>query len=153
MGSAAVEIKLQEIDRLAHKLNEFVMSGGDKERLLNSLGELIEEQQIKERIDITKCNPEGRKWDPWKESTEKYMRKYFPKASLLYRDPAEGLLGSIEHQMKGSDTILVGSTREYASYLQEGTKKMAARKFLGFGADDITALQDAVDEFMREQTA
>ncbi len=55
--------------------------------------------------------------------------------------------------MKGNDAILVGSTREYAEYLQEGTKNMVARKFLGFGADDITALQDAVDEFMREQVA
>jgi len=152
MGSAAVEIKLQEIDKLARKLNEFVLSGGDKARLLDSLGMVIEEQ-VKERIDITKQDPDNKKWDPWKESTQKYMQKYFPKASLLYRDPSAGLLNSIEHQMKGSDTILVGSTKEYAEYLQEGTKNMVARKFLGFGTDDITALQDAVDEFMREQVA
>ncbi len=151
MGSAAVEIKLQEIDKLARKLNEFVLSGGDKARLLNSLGELIEEQQIKERIETTKQDPDNVKWDPWKESTEKYLQKHFPKSSLLFREGF--LLNSIEHQMKGNDTILVGSTREYAEYLQEGTKNMDARKFLGFGADDITALQDAVDEFMREQVA
>jgi phage gpG-like protein len=150
---AAVEIKLQEIDKLARKLNEFVLSGGDKTRLLNSLGELIEEQQIKERIDITKQDPDNKKWDPWKESTQKYMQKYFSKASLLSRDPAGGLLNSIEHQMKGSDAILVGSSKEYAGYLQEGTKNMVARKFLGFGTDDITALQDAVDTFLREQVA
>jgi len=152
MGSAAVEIKLQEIDKLARKLNEFVLSGGDKAGLLNSLGMVIEEQ-VKERIDITKQDLDNKKWDPWKESTQKYMQKNFPKASLLYRDPAGGLLNSIEHQMKGSDAILVGSSKEYAGYLQEGTSKMVARKFLGFGTDDITALQDAVDEFMKEQVA
>jgi phage gpG-like protein len=117
------------------------------------LGELIEEQQIKDRIEFSKKNPERIKWDPWKESTEKYMREYFPKASLLNRNSAEGLLNSIEHQLTGSDSILVGSTKEYSSFLQEGTKKMAARKFLGFGTTDITELQDAVDEFMARQIA
>ena len=149
---AAVEIKLQEIDKLQRKLNEFVLSGGDKERLLNSLGMVIEEQ-TKERIDITKQDPDNKKWDPWKESTQKYMQKYFPKASLLYRDPSGGLLNSIEHQMKGSDAVLVGSSKEYAGYLQEGTNKMVARKFLGFGTDNIIELQNAVDEFMKEQVA
>jgi len=149
---AAVEIKLQEIDKLQRKLNEFVLSGGDKERLLNSLGMVIEEQ-TKERIDITKQDPDNKKWDPWKESTQKYMQKYFPKASLLYRDPSGGLLNSIEHQMKGSDAVLVGSSKEYAGYLQEGTKNMVARKFLGFGTDNIIELQNAVDEFMKEQVA
>jgi phage virion morphogenesis protein len=149
---AAVEIKLKEIERLQKKLNDFVMSGGDKESLLMSLGEVIEEQ-TKERIDISKKDPEGKKWDPWKESTEKYMRKYFPKASLLYRDPAKGLLGSIQHQMAGSDSVLIGSIQEYSVFLQEGTRKMVARKFLGFGTTDITELQDAVDEFMARHIA
>jgi phage gpG-like protein len=151
MGSA-VEIKLQEIDKLARKLNEFVLSGGDKSELLNSLGMVIEEQ-VKQRIDITKKNPQGDKWDPWKESTRIYMQKYFPAAKLLWRDPAEGLLNSIEHQLSGSDSVLVGSSKEYSVFLQEGTKNMVAREFLGFGTDDITELQDAVDEFMREQAA
>jgi phage gpG-like protein len=152
MGGAAVEIKLQEIDKLARKLNEFVLSGGDKARLLNSLGMVIENQE-KGRIEITKKNPDNEKWDPWKESTQRYMKEYFPSASLLYRDPAGGLLNSIEHQMRGNDTVLVGSSKEYAEYLQEGTKNMVARKFLGFGTDDITELQDAVDEFMKGQAA
>jgi len=148
---AAVEIKLQEIDKLARKLNEFVLSGGDKTRLLNSLGKLIEEQQIKERIDTTKKDPDNVKWDPWKESTQKFMQKYSKGSSLLNREG--GLLDSIEHQMKGSDAILVGSSKEYASYLQEGTKNMVARKFLGFGTDNIIELQNAVDEFMKEHVA
>ena len=149
---AAVEIKLQEIERLQKKLNSFVMSGGDKDSLLTSLGEVIEEQ-IKERIEITKMDPAGRKWDPWKESTQKFMQKYHRKASLLYRDPAEGLLNSIEHQMTGSDSVLIGSSKEYSVFLQEGTKKMVARKFLGLGTDDITDLQNKVDEFMARKIA
>jgi phage gpG-like protein len=150
MAGAAVDIKLQEIDKLARKLNEFVLSGGDKARLLNGLGMVIEEQ-TKERIELTKKNPDNVKWDPWKESTAKYLREHKPKSSLLVREGL--LLGTIEHQSAGNDAVLVGSPMEYAEYLQEGTKKMVARKFLGFGADNIIELQDAVDEFMKEQVA
>jgi len=145
---AAVEIKLQEIDKLQRKLNEFVLSGGDKAGLLNSLGMVIEEQ-TKSRFDVQR-DPEG---DPWKELTEAYKERKGLTSSggILVR---EGFLQmAIEHQLKGGDTVLVGSPREYAPYHQEGTKKMPARKFLGFGTDDITELQDAVDEFMKEQVA
>jgi len=147
---AAVDVKVQEIYKLLCKIDEFILSGGDKKRLLDSLGMVIEEQ-TKERIEITKQDPDNVKWDPWKESTQKYMQKHFPKSSLLFREGY--LLDSIEHQVIGSDTLLIGSSREYARYLQEGTKNMVARKFLGFGTDDIIELQDAVDEFMREQVA
>jgi len=145
---AAVEIKLQEIDKLKRKLNEFVLSGGDKARLLLSLGMVIEEQ-TKSRFDIQR-DPQG---DPWRELTEAYKARKGLTSSggILVR---EGFLQmSIEHQLKSGDTVLVGSPREYAAYHQEGTKKMPARKFLGFGTDDITELQDAVDEFMKEQAA
>jgi len=150
MAGTAVEIKLDEINKLQQKLNAFVLSGGDKASLLDSLGMVIEEQ-TKERIEITKLNPDNIKWDSWKESTHKYLQKHFPKASLLFR---EGYLQmSIEHQLKGNDTVLVGSPMEYAEYLQDGTKKMEARKFLGFGTDNIIELQNAVDEFIRRQVA
>jgi phage virion morphogenesis protein len=151
MGSV-VEIKLQEIDKLARKLNSFVLSGGDKAALLNELGMVIE-GQTKERIDTSKQKPDGGKWDPWKESTRIYIQKNFPKAELLKRNPTEGLLGSIEHQMKGSDSVLVGSSKEYAGYLQEGTKNMVAREFLGLGAADINELQDEIDNFMKGHIA
>jgi phage gpG-like protein len=149
---AAVEIKLEEIEKLRRKLNDFVMSGGDKASLLKSLGMVVEEQ-TKDRIELYKETPDRNKWDPWKESTHKFLKKYFPKASLLYRSPAEGLLNSIEHQMTGSDSVLIGSSKGYAEFLQEGTRKMAARKFLGFGVTDIVELQNAVDEFMARQVA
>jgi len=147
MGSAAIEVNVSEMEKLARRLNDFMLSGGDKGRLLNSLGMVIEEQ-TKDRIEFTKLNPEGRKWDPWKESTRRYMQKKFKKASLLYRDPSKGLLNSIEHQVKGSDSVIIGSSKEYAGFHQEGTRKMAARKFLGVGVADIAELQDAVARFM-----
>jgi phage virion morphogenesis protein len=148
MGSAAVEIKLQEIDKLARKLNEFVMSGGDKAGLLNSLGLVIEEQ-TKNRFDVQR-DPEG---DPWRELTEAYKaRKGLTSSGGIL--VLKGFLQmSIEHQLTGSDTVLVGSPMEYASYHQDAKNEKRRRRFLGCGTEDITELQDAVDEFMKEQVA
>jgi len=152
MAGTAVEIKLDEINKLQQKLNSFVLSGGDKTRLLKSLGMVIE-GQIEDRIEFSKQDPDNKKWDPWKESTLKYLRRYKPKSSLLHRQFGGLLLTTITSEMQGSDTILAGSPMEYAEYLQDGTKKMVARKFLGFGTDDIIELQDTVDEFMKRQVA
>ena len=146
MGSV-IEAAVDEIGKLPWKLRYFMLSDDDKAQLLDSVGMEIEEQ-TKERIDITKTDPQGRKWDPWKESTRRYMQKHFPKAKLLWRNPAEGLLNSIEHQAGGRDSVIVGSSKEYAGYLQEGTRKMVARKFLGLGASDIAALQYDIAKFL-----
>jgi phage virion morphogenesis protein len=149
MGGAAVEIKLQEIDKLARKLNEFVLSGGDKARLLNSLGLVIEEQ-TKGRFD-TQRDPEGNEWRKITDAYRSYLEKHFPASSLLVR---EGFLRmSIERQLKGGDAVLVGSPREYAEYHQDAKSEKRRRRFLGFGTDDIAELQDAVDEFMKEKVA
>ena len=157
MGSA-VEIKLQEIDTLARKLNSFVLSGGDKAALLNSLGGVIEDQ-TKERFD-TKRDPDG---NAWRKITEKY-RKYLllPKSEKhpvnytgaeppLVREG--GLRDSIEHQLMGNDAVLIGATAKYADYHQSAKKENRRRKFLGFGTDNIIELQDAVDEFMEAQVS
>lgn len=145
---AAVEIKLNEIDKLAQKLNSFVLSGGDKSQLLNSLGMVIEEQ-TKERF-VTRIDPQG---DPWRELTEKYKKrkKKISSGNILVR---EGFLQmSIEHQLTGSDTVLIGTPMEYGIYHQDAKDKKRRREFLGFSTDNITELQDAVDEFMKEHVA
>jgi phage virion morphogenesis protein len=137
---AAVEIKLQEIDKLAKKLNEFVLSGGDKSRLLDGLGMVIEEQ-TKERFD-TQMDPQG---DPWRELTERYKKRKGLTSSggILVR---EGLMRmSIEHQLQGSDTVLVGSPMEYSVFHQEAKSEKRRREFLGFSVENISELQDAVD--------
>ena len=145
MGSA-VEIKLQEIDELARTLKAFVLYGGDTERLLESLGMVIEEQ-TKERFDIQR-DPRG---DPWRELTEAYKKRKALKSSggILVR---EGLMRqSIEHQLSGSDSVLVGSPMEYADYHQNAKSEKRRREFLGFSTDNIAELQYVVDEFLKEQ--
>jgi len=145
---AAVEIKLQEVDKLARKLNGFTLSGSDKARLLNSLGEVIEEQ-TKDRFDIQR-DPKG---DKWRELTEAYKARKGLTSSggILVR---EGLLQiSIEHQLTGSDSVLIGSPMEYADYHQNAKNEKRRRQFLGLSTDNIDELENAIDEFIRERVA
>ena len=149
MGNA-VEINLREIDTLARKLNAFVLSGGDKTKLLKSLG-LVVEEQTKERFD-TKRDPDGNAWRKTTEAYHKYLTKHFPGAQPpLVREG--GLRDSIENQLLGGDSILIGATAEYADYHQSAKKENRRRKFLGLGANDINELQDEIDNFMKGHIA
>jgi phage gpG-like protein len=147
MAGTSVELKLQEVTRLQQKLNSFVLSGGDKTRLLKSLGIVIEEQ-TKERFD-TKRDPSNNQWQEITDAYRKYLSKHFPGA----RPPLvrEGYLrNSIENQLRGSEAIIVGTAMEYADYIQNAKNEKRRREFLGFSTDNIIELEDAVDEFMKE---
>ena len=147
MGSA-VEVKLGEIEKLARKLNSFVLSGGDTTELMNGLGMIVEEQ-TKERFD-TQTDPHG---DPWRELTERYKKRKIKDSSggILVRG---GLMRmSIEHQVVNSDTVLVGSPMEYSDFHQSAKSEKRRREFLGLSTDNIAELQDAVDVFMKGQVA
>lgn len=145
MGSAAVEINLHEINKLAQKMNSFVLSGGDKAGLLKSLGLVIEEQ-TKERFDFER-DPQD---DPWRKLTDAYKKRkgLISTGGILVK---EGYLrGSIENQLKGNDSIIVGSPMEYAGYHQDAKKEDRRRPFLGFSTSNIIELQESVDVFMKE---
>lgn len=146
--SASVEVNLNEVTKLAQKLTSFMLSGGDTDRLLNSLGMVIEEQ-TKERFD-TERDPKG---DPWRQLTEKYKARkgFISSGGILTR---EGLLKmSIEHQLTGSDAVIVGSPMEYADFHQNAKSEKRRREFLGINTDNIIELQDAVDIFIKEKVA
>ena len=149
MGSAAVKIKLNEMDKLARKIKAFELSGGDKQRLLSSLGMVIEEQ-TKDRIEITKKNPSG---DLWHKVTEAYKKRKAQSSSggTLVREGH--LLGGIEFQLTGRESVLIGSPQEYADYHQSARDKKRRRKFLGLSTENIEELQFSVDEFMKRHVA
>jgi phage virion morphogenesis protein len=149
MGSM-VEIKTDEIKKLAAKINAFALSPSKKQKLLSELGGEIVDQTI-ERFD-TKIDPEG---DPWRALTEAYKKSRRKKnkvsGGILVREGS--LQKNTGFQLQGSDTILVGSPMEYADYHQNAKDPKRLRKFLGLSVQNIEDLQDAVDVFMRRQTA
>ena len=49
--------------------------------------------------------------------------------ALLIKHPKGGLWQSIRHRLRGTDTVVIGSDKKYATYHQHGTKNMPARPF------------------------
>jgi phage virion morphogenesis protein len=147
--SAAVEVKLNEIDRLKRKLEQFTLSGGDKERLLTSLGKVIE-TQTRERVRITKEGPSG---DPWHDLTEAYKRRKAkgPDGGILVQEG--NLLDEIAYQLTDRDSVLIGSAAEYADFHQNAKNKKRHREFLGLSTENIEELEDSIDVFMRKKIA
>ena len=53
---------------------------------------------------------------------------------LLVKHPNGGLRASIQHKLVGDDTVVIGTDKEYAGYLQFGTRRMPARPFFPLDA-------------------
>lgn len=87
-----------------------------------------------ERIEKTKSAPDGTKWQPWASSTAKARRKEGSAGTgLLLRTGS--LRDSITYTIQGPKVVIKSNSR-YAQYIQNGTSKMPARPFLGFGAKE-----------------
>ena len=151
MGSANVSVNIKEVEALAKKLKGYALTPAQEENLLKSLGIEIE-TQISERIESTKRDPEGKTWADIAEKTQKYLVRHFPSARPPLWRTGE-LLDTIESQVSGA-VLLTGATKEYAGYLQEGTKRgMPARPFIGLSAQDISDLADLIDAWLKEHVA
>ena len=150
MGAANVSVNIKEIEALAKKLNRYALTSAQETALLKSLGVEIE-AQISERIESTKRDPQGKTWADIADKTRRYLLKHFPSARPPLWRTGE-LLDTIDSQVSGG-VLLTGATKEYAGFLQEGTKRMPARPFIGLSAQDIADLADLIDVWLKEHVA
>ena len=96
--------------------------------LLSEVGDIIRED-IQERIKTTKVDPNGTPWAPWSERTFIARAKEGSAGlGLLYRTGR--LYNSLVKDVHSRD-VKVYSTAPYAAYLNNGTKNMPARPFIG----------------------
>jgi phage gpG-like protein len=151
MGTV-MTVNLQEIEKLAQKLNAYTLTSVQQTSLLKGLGLEVEEQ-TKERFD-TKLDPEGKRWRDITEAYRTFLVRPPSPKHPDYRGAQPPLIRegymreSIEYQLTGSDSILIGSTREYADYHQNAKVERRRRTFLGLSADNIEDLQDMIATFM-----
>ena len=150
MGSACVSVNIKELETLTKKLKGYALTPTQENNLLKSLGVEIE-TQISERIESTKRDPEGKTWADIADKTRRYLLKHFPSARPPLWRTGE-LLDTIESQVSGG-VLLTGATKEYAGFLQDGTKRMPARPFIGLSAQDIADLADLIDAWLKEHVA
>lgn len=150
MSAASVSVNIKEIEALTKKLKGYALTSAQETALLKSLGVEIE-AQISERIESTKRDPEGKTWADIADKTRRYLLKHFPSARPPLWRSGE-LLDTIESQVSRG-LLLTGATREYAGFLQEGTKRMPARPFIGLSTQDIADLSDLIEVWLKEHVA
>lgn len=97
-------------------------------------------ESTKERIADTKQTPAGM---PWKPLDEKYAKRKSRKSSggiLVY---TSNLLQSITYSPPFSNKVVVGSSEEYAEYVQ------AERPFLGVSNQDSNAITKHIKQVLK----
>jgi phage virion morphogenesis protein len=104
------------------------------------------QQSVQQRIRQSKQDPDSAAWSPWMPSTEKYRTKKGNAGQGLLWDDGT-LLNSIKFH-SASDGVSVSSEVPYASYLQDGTERMAARPFMGWSDEDIAGLDFSAVRFI-----
>lgn len=126
-------------------MSKAVASLSDTAPLMSEIG-LIGTSAAKDRIAKSKENARGVAWKPWKETTALHrLQKGSAALGLLY--DSGNLLRSINAK-QGPNTVEIGSSADYAEFLQEGTKNMAARPFLGWSDADMDNISRAFNAWV-----
>jgi phage gpG-like protein len=104
------------------------------------------QQSVKQRIQQSKQDPDNAPWSPWMPRTEKYRTHKGNAGQGLLWDEGT-LLNSIKFH-SASDGVSVSTEVPYASYLQDGTERMAARPFMGWSDGDIAGMEFSAVQFI-----
>jgi phage gpG-like protein len=135
-----VQRNVKSLDALSKKLAE-------PREFLDLLGQSMLAAAHK-RIQTTKRDANGRAWAPWATSTARARRKSGSAGrGLLYNTGA--LDRSLTYTVQGPK-VSVQTASPYARYLQNGTNRMPARPFLGFGKVEEEATQAIWTKWMSD---
>lgn len=115
-------------------LNGMSARMADMRPVMQRIGEYQGSKILLELME-QKEDPEGHAWAAWMPSTRS-EREAKGNASLGLLWDRGDLLHSIKVQ-PGLQSVVIGSNSKYAGFLQDGTKKMVARPFLGWSDEDI----------------
>lgn len=97
------------------------------------------EKSIKERIQQTKTAPGGQPWAEWSPITAAHRARRGTAAGGLLLDTG-ALLNSI-HGVAMPMGVEVSPGVDYAKFLNEGTRKMPARPFMGWDNDTVHGVE------------
>ena len=115
--------------------------------ILDKIGQ-EEVRRAQHRVRTSKTDPDNRRWAPWAYSTLiQRQREGTASRGLLYRTGF--LLKNFYHKVQGKK-LFVGNKAPYAQYLQEGTRHMRPRRFLGWSADARKDIQTSVQRQVRK---
>lgn len=129
--------RFNEIDRKLEKL----ASKGLLEDTAEGIAGVIE-SQVRRRIDEEKEAPDGSEWKEWSQewaNNPERSRRSGGKLELYGH-----LLDSIESQVQGGDTVIVGSPLVYAG------RNHDQRPYLGLSSDNEEEIIEVVNDVFRD---
>ncbi|MGL5956794.1 MAG: phage virion morphogenesis protein [Brevinema sp.] len=130
-----IVVDKKSLETLANKIQGLNMKDP---RIAHAMGGLLV-RSTRQRIRDTKKSPKNKDWIPRSETTLEILRKtrrgdigsLLMLSGQLYQS-----VGYSTARFMFNGELSVYSNKEYAGYLQKGTKKMPARPFLGLSSDD-----------------
>ena len=121
--------------------------GGDLTPLMDAVGFFLE-NSTRERFE-TKRDPEGISWEQLKPAT--VARKQHKNGSIrggILVDHGD-LRKSITYHAS-TQSVAVGTDRQYGQYHQTGTVHLPARRFLGLSTEDQNGINDIIHQFLED---
>lgn len=104
-------------------------------------------RSTQDRLRSTKQGPDGKPWAPWSMATLLgRLRKGTASGGILY--DSGNLMRSIQAEVQ-SNSVIVGTKVNYASFLQDGTKNMPARPFVGVSKQDEGRINDILRKHLK----
>jgi phage gpG-like protein len=100
--------------------------------------------QHERRIATEKTDPDGRAWPPLAASTLRRKR-----GSMLVETGR--LLGSLTSRQSGLTVTEGNQAAPYNVFINAGTRKMPARRYMGIGADGQREITDACVQLIRRR--
>lgn len=110
--------------------------------LLTAVGETM--MQVADSRFQSKTDPDGRSWAPWSESYRKSGRG----RSLLERS---GKMRKSLRKRVTRRTVRVKFGVDYYEFHHDGTSRMPKRQILGFGGEDLTSIDQTVEDWFRSK--
>jgi len=118
--------------------------------VLKAIGEDLVES-TKKRFE-TATAPDDTSWDDNSKTTQAIKGRNQPLIGETHQ-----LMNSINYQLHGTDTVLIGSPMEYAAMQNFGGQKqdypplwgdIPARQFLGISTEDETNILDTIADYL-----
>ncbi|WP_304333729.1 phage virion morphogenesis protein [Conchiformibius steedae] len=134
---------------IAARLNRLSVQLGNLRPVMGGIGGILAESTAA-RIRESKTAPDGSPWAEWTERTRAMRTRKDGTVSgslLLQSGMQGGLLRTITYEAS-QDSVVVGSGKHYAAYLQQGTRRMVARPFLGLSAQDYRDIDELLADFL-----
>ena len=116
---------------------------------LDKVGQALQ-ASTQARISTTKVSPNGTPFAPWSIKTAlARFKKGNASRGILY--DTGNLLNSIDYQVIGKTvTVGVNTNAPYGTYLQNGTRYMPARPFVGISEQDREMVRVLLQSYLKQ---